>query len=79
MLIDDTVAIVGTANLDVRSLRLNYETNLAVFDPAFIDAMKRIVLNDLSQSRELSLVQWRTRPVAYRIAENFCGLLTPIL
>jgi cardiolipin synthase len=79
MIVDESVALVGTANLDVRSLRLNYETNLAVFDTAFIDVLKRIVLDDVARSRELNLATWRARPTLHRVAENFCSLLTPVL
>ena len=79
LIVDDVLAIVGTANLDVRSLRLNYETNIAVFDEAFIRELKRIVLEDLDASRELELGRWRARPGVYRILENACNLLTPIL
>lgn len=79
LLVDDEVALVGTANLDVRSLRLNYETNLVVFDAACINALKRIVLEDLAMSDPLTLPVWRQRPLYRRWLENFCNLLTPIL
>ena len=79
MLADDAVAVVGTANLDVRSLRLNYETNLVVYDEALIGELKRVVLEDLALSEELALVQWRSRPIRQRLLENFCHLMTPVL
>jgi cardiolipin synthase A/B len=79
MIIDDRVSIVGTANWDVRSLRLNYETNIAVHDEAFANALKRIVLDDEAQSEEVTLAVWRQRPQWHRLAENACALMTPIL
>jgi len=79
LLLDDSLALIGSANLDVRSLRLNYETNLLVFDTDSVNALKRIVLDDIAQSDELSLRDWQTRPVAHRLLENFCHLLMPIL
>jgi cardiolipin synthase len=79
LIVDNALAIVGTANLDVRSLRLNYETNIAVFDEAFVGELKRIVLEDLAASRELELARWRQRPAVQRALENACSLLTPIL
>jgi cardiolipin synthase A/B len=79
MIADDAAAMVGTANLDVRSLRLNYETNLVVYDPTFVDALKRVIVEDLMLSEEVSLAQWRTRPLRQQMAENFCHLLTPML
>ncbi len=79
MLVDDELVIVGTANMDVRSLRLNYETCMAVFDAGFVDKMKRIVLEDLARSREIVPAVWKQRPLHRRLAENFCSLLTPML
>ena len=79
MIIDDRVSIVGTANLDNRSLRLNYETNLVVFNEPFANALKRIVLEDVALSESLELAAWRSRPAYRKIAENLCSLLTPLL
>ncbi len=79
VLVDDTMAIVGTANWDVRSLHLNYETNMIVHDEIFVNALKRIVLEDEHMSREVNLATWCLRPRYARIAENLCALLTPAL
>ena len=79
MIIDDHISIVGTANWDVRSLRLNYETNIAVHDGAFANSLKRVVLDDEAQSKEVNLAEWRKRPKWHRLAENSCSLMTPIL
>ncbi len=79
LLVDDMYALVGTANLDVRSLRLNYETNLVVFDSGFIGRLKQIVLNDISMSDELSLDKWRRRPAYQAVLENLAYLMMPVL
>ena len=79
LIVDDALAIVGTANLDARSLRLNYETNVAIYDSAFIDQLKRLVLEDIAASAELDLATWRRRSLPRQMAENFCHLLAPIL
>ena len=79
LMVDDQFTLVGSANLDMRSLRLNYETDLAVFSEAFADEIRRIVFEDLSMSDPLSLRAWRARPVYRRLAENMCSLLTPVL
>lgn len=79
LIVDDHAAMVGSANLDVRSLRLNYETNLLVFDPDFVDRLKRVILNDLAAAEEVHLIEWRARPKSQRLLENFCHLLAPIL
>lgn len=79
LIVDDAFALVGTANLDARSLQLNYETNLAVYDDEFINRLKRIVLNDLAQSDELELAAWRRRPASRRMLENLAFLMMPVL
>ncbi len=79
MIVDDRVSIVGTANWDVRSLRLNYETNISIHDESFTNSLKRIVLDDEAQSDELTLAAWRKRPSWHCLAENACSLMTPIL
>lgn len=79
LIMDDKLALVGSANVDVRSLRLNYETNLLVFDTESVNALKRIVLADIAQSREINLPTWQTRPAFHRLLENFCHLLMPVL
>lgn len=79
MLVDDEFALVGTGNLDIRSLRLNYESNLLVSDRGFCSELKRAVLDDIGMSTEISLAEWRRRPAVRRMAENFCVLLSPVI
>lgn len=79
MIIDDELAIVGTSNLDVRSLRLNYETDVAVYDDPFVNRLKEIVLSDFSESREIYYADWVRRSVKQRIMENMAYLMMPIL
>ena len=77
-IIDDSVAIIGSANLDPRSLFLNYETNLVVFDADFSARLKAAVLNDLSHAHEILYAEWRHRPRLHQLAENFFNLFHPI-
>ena len=79
LLVDDAVAMIGTANLDVRSLKLNYETNLLVYDNGFINRLKQVMLEEIAMSHQLDLNLWRKRPLAQRMKENACSILTPIL
>lgn len=78
LLVDDCIAFIGSANLDARSLRLNYESNLVVLDERFGSVLKRVVLNDFALGHEVLLANWRTRPLSRRLIENFCSLLSPI-
>lgn len=78
-MIDSCVALVGTANMDIRSLRLNYETNLAVHDENFANEVKRAILDELSVAEEIERGAWQRRPVVKRLAENAAALLAPVL
>lgn len=79
LIIDDDLAIVGSANLDARSLRLNYETDLAIFDSSFVKTFKKTVLQDLELSEEVMIERWRKRSKIVQMTENFCSLLSPVL
>jgi len=76
--IDDAVAIIGSANFDPRSLILNYETNLVVFSDAFASKLKYTILDDLSHAREVVYSEWRRRPQSKQFVENFFNLFHPI-
>lgn len=79
MVIDDCVALVGTANLDVRSLELNYETTALIECELAIDKLKLMIHEDMDCSREITLNEWLKRPAGQKLAENLCSLMTPVL
>ena len=79
VVIDSRTAIVGSANWDVRSLRLNYETSMILYDETFANRLKAIILEDEALSSEIILPVWNRRPAWHRLVENACSLLTPIL
>lgn len=79
LIVDGRFVIVGSGNIDVRSLRLNYETNLVVCDEGFADEMKAVALNEIAVSQEVLLPEWRSRPFPHRFAENFLALMSPVL
>jgi len=60
-IVDDTV-ITGSANLDIRSGRINYELVAVVHDPAIAGQARSDFEDDLKQSERVSLPQWRARP-----------------
>lgn len=78
LLVDDGVAIIGSTNFDARSLLMNYETNLVVYDSHFAARLKQTIWHDLSHAHEIFYAQWRQRPVSHRMLENFFNLFHPI-
>jgi len=79
MVVDGIYSIIGSANLDVRSLRLNFETCLAIDDEHFAQTLKAILLSDQAYSTRVNLATWRERPLHRKMIENAASLLTPML
>jgi cardiolipin synthase len=61
MVVDGILSIVGSANFDNRSLELNDELNVAVFDRALAARLLQDFEGDLSRSKKLDLESWRRR------------------
>jgi cardiolipin synthase len=67
--IDGVWSTIGSANIDYRSFIHNYELNVVVVDPAFGSDMESAFNEDLRDSKQVTLEQWRSRPVTDRIKE----------
>ncbi len=67
---DRIVAMVGSANLDERSMELNEEAVLAVRDAAFAIAVEKGVSDDFADAKEMDLAEWRRRPFHHRVFER---------
>lgn len=68
--IDGTWSIIGSANLDERSMELNEENVLGIGDSDFARAIEQGVVEDLARSREIRLEQWRKRSIFQRGLER---------
>ncbi len=79
MLVDGEWASVGSANMDNRSLLLNFEANCQLFDEELVAEMERIYLDDLAVSLRLDPEVFAARPLFSRLAENAARLFSPIL
>ncbi|MCA9001010.1 MAG: cardiolipin synthase [Planctomycetes bacterium] len=77
--VDGRVSIFGTVNLDMRSLWLNSEVTLLVYDPKFTAELRRTQLDYWEQSQPLELASWRRRPRHRKILEGICRLFGPLL
>jgi cardiolipin synthase A/B len=69
MVVDDCWVSVGSANFDNRSFRLNDEANINVLDQGFAREQARIFAEDRARSRQVTLEQWRHRPITERLEE----------
>jgi len=78
MLIDDRLAAVGTANLDNRSFRLNFEITAFCADNAFIDEVEHMLSIDFTHAREAEMADFLDRPFWFRAAARAARLLAPV-
>jgi cardiolipin synthase len=79
MLIDDDVAAVGTANLDNRSLRLNFELTMWCVDAGFAAEVERMLAADLADSSLVENDELLDRGFLFRAASKVARLMDPIL
>ncbi|MGD8316858.1 MAG: cardiolipin synthase [Myxococcales bacterium] len=78
MLIDDTVATVGTANFDNRSFRLNFEVTAAVADRAFAAEVEQMFERDFERSRQMRSGEYDGKPWWFRLGIRLARLTAPI-
>jgi cardiolipin synthase A/B len=69
MVIDGVWATVGSTNLDNRSLALDEELNVIIFNRAIAGQMQRIFLDDIAVSRPVSYAAWKKRGFASKFLE----------
>ncbi len=79
MIADGKIATVGTANIDLRSFRLNFEVNAFLYDQALVEELVNIFGNDMEKSRELTMEEYKNRSLGIRFKESISRLLSPIL
>jgi len=77
--IDGDMSVFGSVNLDMRSLWLNFEISLLVYDRDFTRRLRSLQDRYLDDADRLDLDAWRQRPAWRRFAENTCRLLGPLL
>ena len=73
LVVDGTWSIFGSANFDNRSLELNDELNVAVFDSALTGQLRADFEHDLGQSKKLRLEEWRSRPLPEKTRDWLMG------
>ena len=78
MLIDDRLAAVGTANLDNRSFRLNFEITAFSTDRKFVGEVDAMLVKDFSRAREATVEDITGKPLYFRVACRAARLFAPI-
>ncbi|MGP1536305.1 cardiolipin synthase [Bacteroides heparinolyticus] len=79
MMVDGSFCTVGTANLNSRSLRYDYETNAFIFDPATTCQLDKMFERDKLNSTLMTPEYWKKRPTWKKFVGWVGNLLTPFL
>jgi cardiolipin synthase len=79
MVVDGRIVLVGSANMDMRSFRLNFEVHSLLHDEPTARHLEACFAADLSASVPVTLASWSQRPWHCRIAEGSGRLVSPLL
>lgn len=79
IIIDEMIASVGTANIDVRSFKLNFEVNAFLYDEQLAKQLTHIFHQDMEVSSQLTMKQYLERSRWIKFKESISRLLSPIL
>ena len=79
ILVDDSVAGIGTVNLDNRSLYLNFEATALVADHGFVKQVEAMLMDDLDNSSPVKNEHFDNKPLPFRVASQVARLASPLL
>ncbi len=79
VLVDRETALFGTVNLDMRSVWLNYEVTLIVYDDGFGQQIFHVLQSYMKQAEAVDINRWTQRSFRRKLLENTMQLLSPLL
>lgn len=77
--VDDSVCLIGTSNMDIRSFALNAEIILVIYDTDVTARLAGEQKRYAGHCELLTLAEWRSRPFRNKLAQNLARLLSPLL
>jgi cardiolipin synthase len=79
MIIDEGIVSVGSANIDVRSFRLDFEVNTLIYDQGFAREVRDAFYEDSTKSFLLTKEKYRKRGIIIKLKEGLARLISPLL
>ncbi|MGA2603147.1 MAG: cardiolipin synthase [Verrucomicrobiia bacterium] len=79
MIVDSHWVLLGSANWDARSLRLNFEMNVEGYGRQFARKMEMVIAKKISTAREVTLAEMDARPLTIRLRDAAVRLFSPYL
>jgi cardiolipin synthase len=77
--VDSAVCSIGSANIDIRSFSINYETNLVIYDEAVTRELETDFRADLERCVAFSMTEYESRRAASRLVDSTLRLCSPLL
>ena len=68
---DGDICSVGTCNMDVRSLEINFENQLFIYDANLNAEFAAQFEADMKDAEEIKLEKWEKRPLRHKLLESF--------
>jgi cardiolipin synthase len=79
VLVDKQLSLIGSVNLDMRSLWLNYEITTLIDDQHFAQQLNQLQQSYMASSTIIQPLQWRKRPFWHKILERLFYFFAPLL
>lgn len=79
IIIDDFMVSTGSANMDLRSFKLNFEVNAFIYDRKIIEEIRKDFMKDLGNSEELERMKFENRNTFMKVKESISRLFSPLL
>lgn len=79
MTIDGMIASVGTANMDIRSFKLNFEVNALIYDKKVVEELEKRFEKDIEQCTQITSLEYGQRSRLIRFKEQVSRLLSPLM
>ena len=79
MVVDASLAVVGSANMDYRSFDLNFEVNAMLYSKTIANQLLEAFAEDLKNSSKIDPTAWSARPKRFHLWEKLIRLLSPFL
>ncbi len=79
MVIDSSLTITGSANMDVRSFEHNFEIDAFIYNEETCNKAKEIFFRDIEQSTLLTIEEWEKRSRIEKFKESVTRLFSPLL
>ena len=79
MVVDKKIAVIGTANMDLRSFDLNFEVNAFVYDDELAASLAHVFNEDIKDAILLDKDAWTNRSMSRKFLEKIARLVSPLL